>query len=112
MTNLGLALRVLHRHPGFSVAVVATVAVVIAINATVFAAVNAILLKPLPYAHSDQLVRLAENVPADESPSGHAERVVGMKSFSRERKPVRIELSPSLDGPWRENSSEEKGDCD
>jgi len=78
MTNLGLALRVLHRHPGFSVAVVATVAVVIAINATVFAAVNAILLKPLPYAHSDQLVRLAENVPADESPSGHAERVVGM----------------------------------
>ena len=78
MTDLRRAMRGLYRHRGFSVAVVATIAVVIAINATVFAAVNAILLKPLPYAHSERLIRLAENVPPDESPSGHAERVVGM----------------------------------
>lgn len=78
MTDARAAVRILYRHPGFSVAVVGTIALVIAINATVFAAVNAILLKPLPYAHSDRLVRLAENVPADEAPSGHAERVVGM----------------------------------
>src|SRR3954465_1738373 len=63
------ALRVLSRRRGFSVAVVATIALVIGINVLVFAAVNAILLKPLPYPHSEQLVRLAENLPAEESPS-------------------------------------------
>ena len=64
MTDLRLAMRGLYRHRGFSVAVVATIAVVIAINATVFAAVNAVLLKPLPYAHSERLIRLAEKRPA------------------------------------------------
>ena len=83
-------MRILSRHRGFSVAVVATLAVVIGINAVVFAAVNAILLKALPYPHSDRLVRLAENLPADESPSGRPERVVGM--------------SPDVFSEWRQQT--------
>lgn len=83
-------MRLLSRHRGFSAAVVATLALVIGINAMVFAAVNAILLKPLPYPHSDQLVRVAENLPADESPSGHPERVVGM--------------SPDVFSEWRQQT--------
>ena len=69
---------------------VTTLALVIGINAAVFAAVNAILLKPLPYPHSEQLARLAENLPADESPSGRPERVVGM--------------SPDVFGEWRQQT--------
>ena len=84
------ALRLLSRRRGFSVAVVATIALVIGINVLVFAAVNAILLKPLPYPHSDQLVRVVENLPADESPTGHPERVVG--------------LSPEVFEEWRQQT--------
>jgi hypothetical protein len=71
-------MRLWFRHRGFSATVVVTIALIIGINAVVFAAVDAILLKPLPYPHSDQLVRFAENLPADEAPSGHPERAAGL----------------------------------
>jgi predicted permease len=56
------AWRGLRRTPAFTLAAVLTIALGIGATTTIFAVVNAILLRPLPYANSDRLVQIAENV--------------------------------------------------
>jgi putative ABC transport system permease protein len=55
------ALRALGRSPGFTLAAVATFAIGIGANATVFGVVNAVLLKSYPYAEPDRLMSLFES---------------------------------------------------
>jgi putative ABC transport system permease protein len=52
------ACRVIVREPAFSVAVILTLALGVGANVAVFAVVEAVLLKPLPYARADELVIL------------------------------------------------------
>jgi putative ABC transport system permease protein len=54
------ALRALGRSPGFTLAALATFAIGIGANATVFGVVNAVLLRSYPFAEPDRLVALAE----------------------------------------------------
>lgn len=56
--HLKYAFRLIRRNPGFSFAVVLTLALGIGGNAAVFTVTNAVLLKPLPYADPDRLVLL------------------------------------------------------
>jgi len=53
--NLRFAARQLRRNPGFTVAVVITLALSIGANTAIFSLVNALMLKSLPYAHSERM---------------------------------------------------------
>jgi predicted permease len=61
-----LACRRLVADPGFSVPTVLTIALGIAVATAVLAMVNAILLRPLPYAEADRLVDVAHSAPGTE----------------------------------------------
>jgi putative ABC transport system permease protein len=52
------ALRTLPRRPSFTVAAVVTLALGIGATAAIFSVVYSVLLKPLPYPNSDELVRI------------------------------------------------------
>ena len=58
--NLRLAARVLAKTPGFSVTVIMVLALGIGANSTVFSAINAILLQPLPFPNGERIVRVSE----------------------------------------------------
>ena len=61
--DLRYAMRRLWRTPSFAAASVLTIALGIGAATTIFSAVDGILLKPLPYPHSDRLVALLHTAP-------------------------------------------------
>jgi putative ABC transport system permease protein len=56
--NLRAALRFLRKSPPFSVIVILTLALGIGANSAVFSAIDAVLLRPLPYPSGDELIAL------------------------------------------------------
>jgi len=59
-TDVRNALRGLVQKPGFTIAVILTLALGIGANAVVFALVNAVVLRPLPYPDSDRIISLSQ----------------------------------------------------
>jgi putative ABC transport system permease protein len=80
--DLRYGLRVLVRDPGFTLVVVAILAVGVGANTAVFSVVNAVLLRPLPYREPDRLVTL----------------------FQKKKDGVEISIRPESFAYWREHN--------
>lgn len=61
LANLKFALRFIRKSPTFSVTVILTLALAIGANSAVFSAIDAVLLKPLPFPNADQLMHLDQS---------------------------------------------------
>jgi predicted permease len=63
MNDLRFALRQLGKSPAFTITAVATVAICLGANLAIFAVINSILLRPLPFPQSDRLVTIYNTYP-------------------------------------------------
>src|SRR6202008_2987247 len=63
MAQLSQMMRRLFRSPGFTLTTVLTLGVGIGATIAIFAVVNSILLKPLPFPNSDRLIALVHQAP-------------------------------------------------
>ena len=86
LRDLRAALVSARRAPGFAATAVITLALGVGATTAVFSVVHGVLLRPLPYAAPDRLVRLWEEYPGGVSPAGNRW------------------LSRSTYAVWRENS--------
>src|SRR5579864_2304794 len=82
LRDLRISLRTLARQPGFSAAAMLVIAVGIGATISMFTVVWSVLLKPLPFDHPEQLVRLYE---------------------SSERFPANV-VAPGIYGEWKRES--------
>jgi putative ABC transport system permease protein len=67
--HLKSAFRFIRKSPSFSSAVILTLALGIGANSAVFSAIDAILLRPLPFPNGDQLMALSQFNPKIQSPT-------------------------------------------
>ncbi len=69
MTNIRLACRSLFRSPAYAATSIGTIALTIALASTVFAIVDGVLFKPLPYKDPHQLFSISGSSRDRESPT-------------------------------------------
>jgi putative ABC transport system permease protein len=100
--NLRHAARSLGRAPGFALTVVATLALGIGANTAVFSALDAVLLRPLPFPDADRLVRLAQ---AQQTSSETMIAPVRLEDWNR-----RNATFSAINGYGVEDASETSGD--
>ena len=62
------AARSLRRTPGFTLTVIATLALAIGANAAIFSVVKVVLLEPLPFPNADRLVHIGGSAPGTDQP--------------------------------------------
>ena len=79
--DLRFALKSFLRTPGFTAVAVLTLAIGIGANTAIFSAVNAMLLRPLPFPEPDRLMKVSLTSPADARQPAQADRVWSYPKF-------------------------------
>ncbi|MGC1483303.1 MAG: ABC transporter permease, partial [Candidatus Acidiferrum sp.] len=101
--NLKSAFRFIRKSPTFSITVIVTLALAIGANSAVFSAIDAILLRPLPFPDSDQLMRVDQYNPKTASPL-HQVAPVRLEDWNRLNSTFQ-----ALTGYYSEDVSESTG---
>ncbi|HEY1791619.1 MAG TPA: ABC transporter permease [Opitutaceae bacterium] len=87
-TTLKIAIRSLLKTPGFTITVLATLALCLAANVAIYAVVDAVIVRSLPFPQSDRLVTMVNAYPGAGVPRGgtslvnYYDRKHDMRSFS------------------------------
>jgi len=87
ISDLRYALRRSFKNPGFTIVVILMVALGIGANSTIFSVVNALLLRPLPYAEPEELLQMNHFYPsindfeASVSAAGYRDYRTRLESF-------------------------------
>lgn len=81
--DLRYGFRMLKKSPGFATIAIVTLALGIGLNTTIFSVVNGILLNPLPFHDSHQLVSLFEKIPNFDNGSISYPNFVDWRSMNR-----------------------------
>jgi putative ABC transport system permease protein len=102
-TNLRFARRLIRKSPVFSVVVVLTLALGIGANSAVFSVIDAVLLRPLPFPHGDQLMLVRQYNPKQKSPQTFV-APVRLEDWNRMNSTFQ-----SLSGYYTEDDSEISG---
>ncbi len=63
MRELRLAARSLRKQPGFTLTAILTIALGVGANSAIFSVVDAVMLRPLPFANADRVVIVSERTP-------------------------------------------------
>src|SRR5262245_5716761 len=63
LQDLRLSFRLFKKSPVFTAIVILTLALGIGVNVSIFSVVNSVLLNPLPFPHSEQLVSISQSKP-------------------------------------------------
>jgi putative ABC transport system permease protein len=99
LQDLRFAWRGLRRSPGFAAVAIATLALGIGANSAIFTVVNAVVVRPLPYANASRLVR----VTADFSALGAADVGLSQPEYLDYRD--RSGLFDAIAGVWAINAN-------